>query len=569
MTAVRSARTAALALALAAASACAEIDTGPHEWSYDGPVNSCKGGCAEGSCDPGLSVCAVDPPADRVLIARVVPASSTGVPPQAFAIDAGAGAPALVIAAPVAVTAKTLAGEDDDIVSLRGRVIFSDVGNRLPGRPARVTVYEAYNTAALDLALVPGLYDILVIPGGAQATSFPIYYLDGVTIGTDGALSDSDGGMLDIVVPPAAATVTGRIMQASAPVNGLEVVALDSETGRTVSTSDTTACVTGGGDQTVCGHFSIELAKSAVAAAATFSLRVSRASEANHPVFTAEGFTAPAEGETLDLSGDARLAFGPLGVPIRTRVRVLKPVTSAAGALEYDPAPSCFVALRSADVAGGSVETWVLTDESGEIEDAPGIVGINLYPGDYGVTVIPSHAAIGAFADYEAYTAPGPLTVSEGSADEELVVRLASRPVAVGSVTAGGSAVPTSAVFAEPGVGAATTARPNSGIAGGSGRFHLWLDEAPYVVAAEAPEESRYAWDLTAVTVSGAQAEVDLELPVPFVLRGTVATSAAQLDPIDLTGAVVEWYREVDGRAYAVGRTAVGADGAFAALLSP
>ncbi len=557
-----------VALAAALLGACAQIDYSPDEWSYDGPVNSCRGGCAAGTCDPGLGVCAVDPPAAAQLIARVVPDSSTGVPAQAFAVDVGGGAAELLLSSPVDVQAKTLAGAGDDVASLQARVIFSDVGNRLPGRPARVTVYEAYYSAVLDLALLPGPYDVIVIPGGGQAPSFPVAYLDGLTVDADGKLLDSDGEATDVIVPPAAAWVKGRITQVSAPVNGLEVVAFDPATGRTVSTSDSTVCAQVSGE-TVCGYFEIGLAKSAVDSGAAFSLRVSRPSEPTHPVFVAEGFTPPAAGGWLNLVGDSRLDFGALGVPVRARIVVLKPVRDAAGAIEYVPAPSCFVALAAPDVAAGSVETWVLTDESGEIEDAPGIVGVNLYAGDYAVTVIPSHAATGAAADYAVYASAEPWAVSEETAAVPLEIRLAERPIAAGAVLAGGKTVPTSAVFAEPAPGEASTARPNAGITGTTGRFGLRLDEASYVVAAEAPQESLYAWDLAEAAVTGASQAFDLELPLPFVQRGTVGTSPDQLNDVDLAGAVVEWYRVVDGRAYAVGRTAIDDDGGFAALLPP
>lgn len=562
-------------LAAAALAACAEIDSSPDEWSYDGPVNSCKGGCAEGACDPEVGGCAVDPPAGAQLVARVVPAAATGVPPQLFPIDVGSGsAGTLYVAAPVPVVGAALAGEGADVEPLVGRIVFADVGNRLPGRPARVAVYDAEGGGELDLALVPGTYDAVVIPEGSQATQFPAHYVDGIAVGPDGVLRDAGGAAVDIVAPPAAAWVTGRITQASAPVNGLEVFAFDPATGRTISTVDLTACdevaVEGPGVETVCGHFAIALAQGAAGAAAQFSLRVARPGEANHPVFRADGFDPPAAGGSLDLTDDERLAFGPLGVPARFRAVVRRPVRNAAGEVEYDPAASCFVSLGSADVGGGAVEKWVLTNESGEIEDSPGVVGVNLYPGAYDLTVVPAHASLGAADDYEGFTSASPWYVSAETEDDEATILLASRPMLLATVSAGGRSVPASAVSAEPGEGAPFTARPNSGITGKSGRLRLRLDRASYVVTAEAPQESRYAWRLAEADVAGdVQGEIGVDLPLPYVLRGEVATSPEQIEAIDLGGAVVEWYREYGGRAYAVGRSMVAEDGGFAALLPP
>jgi hypothetical protein len=554
------------------AAACAKIDNDPAEWTYDGPVNACGAAvdCGTGDCDAELGACVVSPPAGDALLARVVPDPATGTQAQVFPVTVAGGtiSGALSVKVPVTVTGDTLIINEDDVTTpLIGRVVFSDVGNRLPGHPAQITIYEAYNSAVFDLALLPSTYDIIVVPEDAQAIYVPVYYLDDVALDVTGVFRDSGGNPVDVIVPLAAATVKGQIRLADAPVDGLEVVAFDPVTGRIVSTvgeTDEDDC-----EESECFLFRIGLARSVVEAGTQFSLRASRLNEPHHPVFEADGFAPPAAGEELDLVGDARLALGALGVPVRFQATVLQPVRTQTGAEAYDTAPSCFVAFSSADVAGGSVEKWVLTNESGELEETSGVTGVNLYQGDYMITVIPAYAPVGSTSDYAVYTSTVPQAIYEdnGSGDVELL--LSRRPLVTGMVSAGGVAVPTSAISAEPTGGAPDTARSNSSMSGGSGSFRFWLDAAPYVVVAEAPAESRYAWDFVEATVPDQALALSLELPLPFALRGAVAASAEQVNPIDVAGSVIDWYREIDGRAYAVGRCVADEAGGFVALLPP
>jgi hypothetical protein len=566
--------------------ACAKIDNAPEEWTYDGPVNACgaAGDCAAGDCDTEIGTCVVSPPVGDTLFARVVPDPATGAPAQVYTVAVGGGtiADALSVRVPVTVTGDTLVINEDDVTSpLQGRVVFADVGNRLPGQPAQITVYETSSSSVFDLSLLPSTYDIIVFPEDAQALYAPVCYFDDIALDATGVFRDSGGDPMDVVVPLAAATVSGQITLMDAPINDLEVVAFDRATGRILSTADVTACDevdTGTDTETVCGHFSIGLAKSVVdPAPLPFWLRVSRPSEPRHPVFEAgggedEGFTPPAAGEELELIGDERLAFGALGVPVRFQATVLEPVRTASGVDSDDTAPSCFVGFSSIDVACGAatcgaVEKWVLTNEAGEIEETAGIPGVDLYPGDYAITVIPAYAEVGSTGDYAVYTSAEPTAITEDNVAGEVELLLGWRPLVTGVVAAGGIAVPSSAVTAELAVGAPDTARPNSATSGNSGAFRFWLDAAPYVVVAEAPGESRYAWDVVEATVPDQALGLSLELPLPFALRGTVAASAEQVNPIDLAGSVVEWYREIGGRAYPVGRSVADENGGFVALL--
>jgi hypothetical protein len=560
--------------------ACAKVDSGPHEWQYDGPVNSCggDGDCALGGCDTDLGACVVDPPYGETLFARVVPDPDTGASPQVYSIAVGAGEipTPFEVRVPVTVVGETLVvtevveGEAAT-AALAGRVVFSDVGNRLPGQEAQITVYEAEGGGVFDLSLLPSMYDVTIVPDAdladADGSAYPMYYLDGVALDATGVFQDAEGHVVDVVVPRAAARLKGQVAQGTAPVNGLEVVAFDPASGRLVSTADETRYDEGEGKN---GTFEIGLSESLVASGGTFSLRVTRPNEAHHPVFVAGDFTPPAAGETLDLEDDPRIAFGALGTPVRFQATVLQPVVTESGTELYDTAPSCFVAFTSADVAGGSVEKWVLTNESGELEETPGLPGVNLYKGDYEVTVIPAYAPLGSTSDYSVYASDEPIEIDADNVAGEVELRLGWRPVVTGMVAAGDRDVPASAIAARPAVGAASTARPNSAISGATGSFRIWLDAAPYIVVAEAPAESRYAWSVLAATVPDEEAlALSFELPLPFAIRGAVAPSSEQVSPIDVSGSVIEWYREIDGRAYVVGRSVAGEDGGFAALLPP
>ncbi|HUT77288.1 MAG TPA: hypothetical protein VM285_06365, partial [Polyangia bacterium] len=80
--------------------------------------------------------------------------------------------------------------------------------------------------------------------------------------------------------------------------------------------------------------------------------------------------------------------------------------------------------------------------------------------------------------------------------------------------------------------------------------------------------ESGYAWSCGSLAVTG-NAEVEFVLPLPFAAAARLEPSADQVDPIDLGGALVEFYIEIDGLACPVGRASADADGNVVALLPP
>lgn len=553
--------------ALIGAVACAEIVEDPNDWAYDGPVNSCKGDadCSTGSCDDQLGRCVLPAPGgEPVFYLRVIPDPVSAVPSQVFTVELGSdgwvGEP-LRIQQPVAVVGYTLARHaDDTFAALDARVIFTDVGNRLPGRPARITVYEAAGGSVFDLDLLPSVYDLMAIPGGDQAEDFPVYYLDGVTLDGAGKLTDSVGAPVDLVVPEAEQSVAGIVRQGGLQMNGLTVKAIDPESERVVSTTAVTDCVPGDGEEQ-CGWFRIKLAPGTE----TFTISITRPSEPHHPAVLATGFSIAPEVAELDLTDDDRLSLAPLGVPVRYQARVERPVESATGDVLSDPAPGCFVLFESGAVAGGQVRRWVTTNESGALEEAEGVLGVSLYPGEYTVTVIPAEALSGSLSDYQAFVSAEPITISGSSDIGGQVFTLGWRPLIKGDVVVGADPVPQATLTAEPHVAAPPHARSSTGNTGRDGDFAMWLDPAPYYLNAEAPSESGYAWGAKLLDVTG-NAELDVALPIPFVARATLAGASQQ---IEVAGAVVEWYRVTDGRAYAVGRVQADTAGEVTALLPP
>ena len=549
---------------------CAKMASDYAGWSYDGPVNSCDEDqdCTQGTCHSQLGLCSIEPPSGGGdLVVKVIPDPSTGAPPQIFDVTLDASGninTPLDIRVPVAVNALTIARTDEEHNStLEARVIFTDTGNQLPGRSARITVYEAHNSMSFDLEMLPGKYRVMVMPVSLQADSFPVLYIDELVIDSSGLLYDSNGDPIDLVVPVGTASVAGVLLQGGLPINGLDVVAVDPTNGRIISTASTTKCVKVDGFD-VYGRFDIMIASGTE----DFSLRISRPFEPHHPEIVIDGFSVASAGDPLDLTGDSALSLDPLGVPVQYHAKVNKPVKTPDGMFFQDPAPGCFVLFESDDVGGGCIEKWVTTNESGALEEIEGITGINLYPGDYRVTIIPALITASSATDYTAYTTDEPITISEASQEEEQIFTLSWRPLLEGTVVANGQSVPVSTLTADAVGVAPQTVRPGTSSTGYDGSFSMWLDEADYHVAAEAPVESGFAWGTEVITISGNRT-TSIELPIPFVAHGTITPSSDQANPIDVGGSIIEWYRVVEGRAYAVGRSTADSLGHFTTLLAP
>lgn len=545
------------------AAGCGDKVDGYDGYVYDGPVNSCQGDddCPEGFCHPDLARCVMPAPTDgRTYHVKVIPESDLGVPSQVFQVtpdEGGTVSEPLEVLSPVVISSQShvLAGTDP----FEGRVIFIDTGNQLPGRAARLTVYES-SSSVFDLELLPSTYSVIAIPEGDQAAGHAVTYWSGIVVDETGFLRNLFDEMIDLVVPPAEVEVLGAISQGGLEMNGLTVVAVDPLTDRIASTEATTECVDTPDE--ICGWFSIRLAPDIE----EFTLEISRPAEPQHPVFSIAGFQVPGGAETVDLTDAPLLFLDPLGVPVRYHASVEKPVESSSGTILNDPAPGCFVLFESDDVAGGSVTRWVSTNEMGAIEESEGELGVNLYPGDYKVTVIPAEAPSDALTDYTAFISPDPITISGPSEIGGQVFPLNFRPLFKGKVLAFGEKVPQVTLVAQPHLGEADFPRSSTASTGFDGRYSLWLDPGTYRVLAEAPPESGFAWGTTLLEVDG-NGSSDLGLPLPFAARLSLAPVN---DKVEVAGAVVEWYFvDTDGRAYAIARVAADAEGVVTALLPP
>lgn len=556
------------ALLLAALlAACVDIDL-DRSWTYDGPVNSCgdDGDCPQGTCRRDLGCCVANPPAAGTAYwVRVTPAGTGSTTAQARPAVLGSGGEfgePVAVRREVVVQGATLAGDG----ALHANVVFIDRGNRLPGRSAPRTVYRS-NEKVFSLELLPSSYDIVVLPEGAQAAVFPPHYLDDVLLDETGRLvhPDSPEEGVDLILEEPSLTLTGRVLQGGQPVSGLTVRAMDAAGSRAVSTAGITACVEQRGE-IECGRFSVKLARGVAA----FSILVSRLGEDHHPEILVGGFEAdPDTAETtLDLGADERLQLPPLGVPLRYVASVELPVESTTGQTFVDPAPGCFVRFLGEDIGGGRVERWVTTNESGHIEESEGVLGVSLYPGDYAVAVIPAEVLGGALGDYAPFVTASPISISGSGEIAGQVFPLPWRPMLKGVVLAAGEEVPQATLGAEPLPGSAVVPRSNSTSTGFDGLFSLWLDPASYRITVEAPRESGYAWLGKSLAVIG-NAETEFVLPLPFAASARLEPSADQVDPIELEGALVEFFVEIDGLAFPVGRATADADGNVVALLPP
>jgi hypothetical protein len=542
--------------------ACAEVQEN-QGWRYDGPVNECESDadCPAGACAVDLGRCAVSPPAGgETLYVEVFPPGEAEVPSQVFEVALGADgvveAP-LEVRRPVVVQGETRAGEEN----LEALVVFTDRGDRLPGKSARRTVYDS-SEGVFNLELLPGLYDLLALPEGEQAEQYPPYYLDDVELTVQGELRRDAGPPLGLVVPEPETEVSGAIRIGGVPVNGLSVQAGSPDGARRLSTPATTAC-RGEESERVCGAFTIELASGAE----QFSLLVSRQGQPHHPQITIDGFVVEEPGEALDLSGDPRLSLDPLGPPLRYHATVERPIMADDGQLLQDPAPRCFVRFSSGSVAGGRVERWVETNEAGALEQSDGVLGVMLYPGEYEVIAIPAEALSDSLTDYTPFVSGDPVVISGSGEIGGQVFPLSWRPLYKGWVLADGREVPSTSLVAEPLTDSATV-RSNAAGTGFDGEYAIWLDPGEYQLTAEAPPESGYAWATTELEVEG-NGSLDLELPLPYIASARVVASGDQVDPIELGGSLVVWYRVVDGVARAIARGAAGEDGELVALLPP
>jgi hypothetical protein len=559
--------------------ACTSADTGGSA-GYQGPVNTCEddGDCPEGSiCDDELSICASTGAAQsRKYFVKVVPRIETDLPEQVFEITVGPDSQP-----PQKLRAYALTPEfklkidaldrEEKKTSLEVQAIITDDGMRIPGDSQSMTVVQvAVPAVAIGrspwMQLLPGEnhnYRIKVIPTGAKADRFPVHYFENITISETGGLYDSEGNKNPIfMIYEALTTLTGTIRRGGQPADGLSVEALDPDTGHVVSTRGVTGCQeeSVGGD--LCGDFEIRLARDVT----RFSLRIWRANEPWYPEVVVPGFVVQQELRRSERDGETRADLVPLETPVKYRAFVRKPVLLPDGKTEYDGVNNSLVIFSSDDVAGGRVGRTVFTNEAGALEDENGNLGIDLFPGAYKITVIPPDQFVGADFDY------CPLNwemeqISGTSEIEGQVFPLEPRPLFKGSIRADGDKVLDGILRAEPHSSAPAFSRSSAVAVDSSGIFSIRVDKGRYRLTAEVAQESGYAWGAETREVSG-DVDFDIELPIPFITRLDLVVGSDETTA-DVSGATVEWYEEIDDRAFLVGRSTSDAYSRVTALLRP
>ena len=586
--------------------ACAiGVETQP-VWSYDGPVNSCKSdnGCPVGFCHADLKICALQPPLeDPTLLIKVTPNPNTGAPSQTFKnirFDSqGNMTPSnLTIKTPARVNGRLITDEEND---LDARTVFIDTGNQIPGHSSLIAVYQYVGQEReFNIDLLPSQYDIIISPKKLMSIQTPVFYANNILIDSEGTMHEWNetfgawSEMDELVLPTWGYKVKGVVKWDKSPAIGLDVIAIDPVDGSTVSTSGTATNTTGLHDsepeiEGLQGAFIIRLGKDVT----EFSLKITKPNQARHPVFVIPGFTTEGltEKQTLDLTKEERLIFEPLGIPIRYEATVYR--QSQQGGNSSSPAPYSTVLFSSNEISGGEVDLWVEANEAGALEEYPGRLGVNLYPGNYYVTVVPGSSSATSTTDFRPYYSE-PLTISSPDSTsiggQSFVLK--ERPVVTGQVSVGGDGIPSSILKAIPtdfendgadGSLVGSAARMSNFTCDDNGEFQIGLDEATYNVVVEAPKESWFAWKIEEVNISidtSGETEIiyvngdasenkvlQIELAVPFVAKGRLVSQTSEIS--DFSGTVVEWFREKEGKAYSIARVVADSTGNFTALLPP
>lgn len=607
--------------------ACAASEQEEIAWSYHGPVNSCRSNedCTKGFCHPELNICAKDAPDEgsSSLFIKVIPNPSTGSPAQTFRnirFDADGQITPGSLVVERQVTAQGYLkkigvdqndndsdSDNDNKTRIPGRVIFTDIGNQLPGHSPSILVsqYDGFADNFL-IDLVPSEYRIFIKPNGSKLVSkqYPVFYLKDIQLTGQGilqqhhALTNTWQALEHIEIPKFTYNVKGIIKWGKSPANGLTVVAVDPDE-RIISTSGSdgnkTTCDNTGVES--CGYFAIRLPEKTGA----FSIKITQQGEARHPVFIMSGYhTSQAIDSEIDLTRDRAIDLGEMEIPIRYEAVVyVKPDEPHDKRV---PVPNSLLLFSSkkqikndegADIGVSSVNLWVSTNEAGAIEAREGGLGVDLYPGEYNVAIIPpSSMATVPSEDLRPYYSEQPISIT--SPDNNPIggqsFQLSKRPVLKGFVTAGDRGVPEAVIVGHPveqdgsKTEQGSLSRTNTATSDSSGEFSMGLDGATYNVIVEAPKESKYAWLIKKVSVSidtatepekitinngDENSTVYFELPIPVVAKGQLTTRINA--PINFSGTVIEWYMEqpnqVPSRAYKIAQTVTDASGNFTSLL--
>ncbi|MCP4602213.1 MAG: hypothetical protein GY847_17135 [Proteobacteria bacterium] len=551
-------------------------------FDYDGPINSCRydRDCPDKTvCNSGIMRCVKAGVAeDKEYFLKVIPKAETEIPEQVFKVTLdgdGKVREKLEIFERVDVEVERIEGGITNLRSeIYAQMVIIDKGIRIPGDSPRITVYSFTRVnEKLKMKLLPGIerYFVKLIPQGDMTAECPPSYYDNITITDEGKPRNSDGSDLSLSMQEAPDTMIGVIKRGDQPVNGLTVEALSQDTGQILSTRAVTGCLDESDIGRNCGEFQIVFNASKTddhdSASYRFLLRISKPNESWYPVTTIliEHRYDP---DVEPIVGDIHVELDPIELePLGAMNRYNAQVSREN--IGYDWVPDCLVVFESEDVAGGTAVRRAYTNEGGwlvnMLEGESGYVGIDLYPGNYRITIVPPDQSLEA-ADDDAVD----LSNSFGETFSGQVFSLKSRPRISGRIIVDDVVISYGSVTAVPLHGEPNYARSSFSTIGAEKLYTIWPDIGRYRLTAESHPKSGYAWGVKDINTNKNLRFYDIKLTYPVVARAELSLVHKENSDVwedALEGAIVEWYEEIGNRAFIVGRSIVEPGGRIIALL--
>lgn len=563
---VRALSVRALCVLALAAPGCSLILDAPEEFS-----NRCvsDGDCGASSCDAHLGMCVSEAEeAYAYLLAITIPADEgAGRPSQTRNVGPFAIGPAAQALVPRPVPIVGTVRTSEQVID--ADIVFTRVGDETPGPPVAPIVVSAAPPDDLGLErmtdfvteIVPGRYDLEVRPRGEHAATIPPFR----------ATVDIERGRnVDLLLPLDYTILQGAVVDPSGvPQNGLEVRAIEVETGRRVSSIATTSSRA----DTGAGGFALRIAPGARRWVLQVSAPPEYQERARFPVVAIDpSVLVQVDGRVQLLvpsPEDGRCFAGTVELPISAQPARGASVTLRSQELrDVETGIAGRFTVQMTTTIGGETEIGCsgapLPAGGFEARVLPGTYDIEIRPLDESAAILVGQVVIGD-TDHLGQIFQLPLrTVVAG-----VVRRDADRPLADARVRAIALGAPLPFERLRP---EALLNRSNEALTDATGRFALPLDVGVYDLVVEPPAGSNFPWRVAPAYGIGGSADGPTE---PFDVRTPVAVRGEALyaDGEALDGAQIEAFAIVgiDGRQRPVpiGRARTEADGSFLLLLPP
>jgi hypothetical protein len=529
--------------------------------SYNGPVNSCSSNsnCSQGICDREYGICAVDKMTEETVWAKVVLRNEKIFGQQLFKVLPNAKHN-VTFKLKKKVSVKNIAP------SIDGQVIFKNITNSANG-DAIIDVYNAHKGKSAPFFLLPGKYQITILPSGDDKKNIPPVYLDNIELTESGEFKNKNGNPVEIKIVHSSDnmhTFFGRVYYESNPgqfhyANGLEVVALQTDGTRIVSSTVKTKCV----DISSCGRFSIQLSPEV----RDFRLAISKPEEPFYPVY----YHAISNWE--EENGPLVILPMPV-VPAHQKGKVTIDTEDGLPG----PVPPCEVLFElisddDSTIDSAKLELWSKSDQTGQVESQNGNPGVFLYPGKYKITAFPSKDEKGN-SEYAITSRDEPVEITgsdnTGGADVlPFTVALKKRLPIKGTVMAYKFKIKGALINAVPLSSQSGHVRESSSTSDTTGIFTMWMDESTYFVIGHAPLKSGFAaaidlWQIIPVADDKIH---NLSLSIPYILNGRVLLPDSSFTQNNFADGYIEWYIEKNGAWALIDRKALDKNGSFTVLL--